>query len=206
VLAQKSAGRDEDWLAAAAFCCRVLYQFRINYADGRAAGWNALLVEKCLLDYFPRKVSADEALIATTPEVLTAFFDWAEQSSHVGSRTADAIRKRIKSIRKRFDAAARDPGNFGMAKSLFVGMQDAGIDIAQQEEVDSYLKTRNTEMTVGGPDWFAPLPNAKLREAKAFANPARSRWIWSGEGSPPDSTAPCPCGSGKRYKKCCMLR
>jgi hypothetical protein len=206
VLAQKSAGRDEDWLAAAAFCCDNLYQFKINYADGRAGGWTAVLVEEYLLDYFPRKVSADEDLIAKTPELLTAFFDWAEQSSHVGSRTADAIRKRIESKRKSFDAAARDPGNFGMAKSLFMGMQDAGVDITKQSEVDSYIKTHNTEIAAGGRDRFAPLPNAKAREAKASANPTRSRWVWSSEGSPPDPRAPCPCGSGKRYKKCCMPR
>ena len=184
VLAQKRAGRDDDWLAAAAFCCDNLYQFKINYADGRAGGWTAALVEEYLLDYFPRKVSADEDLIVKTPEVLTAFFEWAEQSNHVGNRTADAIRKRIKSKRNRFDAAARDPGNFGMAKSLFMGMQDAGVDITKQSEVDSYIKKHNT----------------------GLAAPTRSRWVWSGEGSPPDPKAPCPCGSGKRYKKCCMPR
>ena len=184
VLAQKRAGRDDDWLAAAAFCCDDLYQFKINYADGRAGAWTANLVEEYLLDYFPRKVSADEELIAKTPEVLTAFFEWAEQSSHVGSRTAGAIRKRIKSIRKRFDAAARDPGNFGMAKSLIIGMQDACVDITKQTEVDSFIQSRNTGIVA----------------------PTRSRWVWSGEGSPPDPKAPCPCGSGKRYKKRCMPR
>ena len=151
-------------------------------------------------------MSADEDLIAKTPELLTAFFDWAERSQLVGKRTADEIRKRIKSIRKRFDAAARDPGNFGMAKSLVMGMRDAGIDITKQEDVDSYLKTRNTGIAARERDWLAPLRNANAREAKASTIPARSRWIWSGEGSPPDPKAPCPCGSGKRYKKCCMPR
>ena len=206
VLAQKSAGRDEDWLAAAAFCCDNLYQFKINYADGRAGGWTAGLVEEYLLDYFPRKLSADEDLIAKTPDVLTAFFDWAQQSSHVGNRTADAIRKRINSKRKRFDAAARDPANFGMAKSLFMGMRDAGVDITKQREVDGFIQSRNTGMAAGGRDWFAPLPNAKAREARASENSAHSRWVWSGKGSPPDPKAPCPCGSGKRYKKCCMAK
>ena len=206
VLAQKSAGRDEQWLAAAAFCCDNLYQFKINYADGRAAGWSAPLVEEYLLDYFPRKVSADEDLIAKTPEILTAFFDWAEQSGHVNGRTAEAIRKRIKSIRKRFDAAARDPGNFGMAKSLVMGMREAGVDITKQSDVNSYIKKHNAGLAAAGPDWFTPLPGTKAGEAKASANPPRARWAWSGEGSPPDPKAPCPCGSGKRYKKCCMPR
>jgi len=156
----------------------------VSRFEDRTGGWTAALVEEYLLDYFPRKVSADEDLIAKTPEILTAFFEWAEQSNHVGNRTAGAIRKRIKSIRKRFDAAARDPGNFGMAKSLFMGMQDAGVDITKQSEVDSYIKKHNT----------------------GLAAPTRSRWVWSGEGSPPDPKAPCPCGSGKRYKKCCMPR
>ena len=149
VLIQKIAGRDEEWLDAAVFCCDDLHHFKINYADGRAAGWTAALVEEYLLDYFPRKVSADEDSIAKTPEILTAFFDWAEQAGHVGSRAAEAIRKRIKSIRKRFDAAARDPGNFGMAKSLVMGMQDA--DITKQKEVDSYIKTRDAGRAVFEP-------------------------------------------------------
>ena len=72
--------------------------------------------------------------------------------------------------------------------------------------LDSYLKTRNTGIAAGERDWLAPLPNGKERGAKASAIPARSRWIWSGEGSPPDPKAPCPCGSSKRYKKCCMPR
>jgi hypothetical protein len=203
---QRSAGRDEDWLGAAGFCCDNLYQFKINYAGGLAVGWTAALVEEYLLDYFPRKVAADEDLIAQTPEVLTTFFDWAEQSGQVGNRPAVAIRKRITALRRRFAAAARDPGNFGIAKSLLMDMKTAGVDLTKQDEIESYIQTRNAETARGGWELLAPLPGTKTRKAKAPVDPARSRWVWSGEGSSPDPKAPCPCGSGMRYKKCCMPR
>ena len=46
---------------------------------------------------------------------------------------------------------------------------------------------RRDNLTVSGDD--APVPDAPVEQAKADAAPGRND--------------PCPCGSGKKYKKCC---
>jgi hypothetical protein len=38
------------------------------------------------------------------------------------------------------------------------------------------------------------------------ARPTRVRWAPSPENPAPPPTAPCPCGSGRRYRKCCLRR
>ncbi|MBI4864136.1 MAG: SEC-C domain-containing protein [Candidatus Riflebacteria bacterium] len=34
----------------------------------------------------------------------------------------------------------------------------------------------------------------------------RDRWCPSPDHPAPPPTSPCPCGSGRRYRKCCMRR
>jgi hypothetical protein len=36
--------------------------------------------------------------------------------------------------------------------------------------------------------------------------PAHVRWTPSAEHPAPPPTDPCPCGSGRRFKKCCLRR
>ncbi|MBI4860167.1 MAG: SEC-C domain-containing protein [Candidatus Riflebacteria bacterium] len=45
---------------------------------------------------------------------------------------------------------------------------------------------------------------AAMRESASV--PSRLRWEPSPEHQAPPPTAPCPCGSGRRYRKCCMRR
>ena len=36
--------------------------------------------------------------------------------------------------------------------------------------------------------------------------PHGKAWVCTPDQPPPDPRGPCPCGSGKRYRKCCMPR
>lgn len=38
------------------------------------------------------------------------------------------------------------------------------------------------------------------------ARPGSPRWVPSPDHPAPDPRAPCPCGSGRRYRKCCLRR
>jgi len=51
-------------------------------------------------------------------------------------------------------------------------------------------------------DFFARMKAPAEPEAGA---PAR-KWTWTPGDPMPDPKGDCPCGSGKRYKKCCMVR
>lgn len=69
-------------------------------------------------------------------------------------------------------------------------MRRAGVDIEEQAPIDAYLAAKS----------------ALAREPAAARERAHHRWRPAPGERAPDATAPCPCGSGRRYEKCRMPR
>jgi len=70
-------------------------------------------------------------------------------------------------------------------------IRKSGIDASNEEAVAAFISK-----------WSADLEQASA------APPARTskRWTWTAGSPAPDPAAPYPCGSGVRYRKCCMPR
>ncbi len=193
-------GRDLAWINNAAFVCRQLCEYKIGYEGGDLDQLGPADFRGYMLDFFPRKVTADDSTIEFVPEALDLFAEWLGESGRISAQTAGRIRKVVKDAQKEFLRAARDPRNFGMAKSLFGSMKEAGVDIQDQAQVQGFINMYNASLA-GGPVGPSPVgPPAKE------ARPPKDRWRPAPGEPPPVLTAPCPCGSGKRYKKCCMPR
>ena len=92
----------------------------------------------------------------------------------------------------RFDAA-RDESRYGPAKLIGARMRAEGIDISDEEAVGAFMERFNERL-------------AKDPTLLPSIGRPRGRWTWDGKGEPPHPVAPCPCGSGRRYRKCCMPR
>lgn len=76
--------------------------------------------------------------------------------------------------------------------------------IARHEEMFPMLRQRRQasasagrRSSWAGPGWIAPEPRPLASKPRA-ALPAKK--------SPIDRYAPCPCGSGKKYKFCCSVK
>jgi hypothetical protein len=83
----------------------------------------------------------------------------------------------------------KDPAFLKQLRSLAAHMQKDGVDIKDQAAVKAWLEKNKDALTSG-----------KLNEAPdAPAKP--ETYVKTG----PDvgRNDPCPCGSGKKYKKCC---
>ena len=46
----------------------------------------------------------------------------------------------------------------------------------------------------------------RFSESEEAGPAAEKKWVWNPADPPPDPKAAYPCGSGRRYKKCCMPR
>jgi len=101
----------------------MLLEWRYNYADGALDVWTVGDVEEFLLEWCPRKLSADPDDVEDLPGSIAA---WVEFLAHEGllangSDAASRVREYCAGITSRFRAEMADPRNFGMAKSLFTG-------------------------------------------------------------------------------------
>jgi len=154
-----------------------------------------------LSDYAPRKMLLDEGDIARAPAALRTVADWLAEVGHVEPRR---FRASLDRALPSFQQRARDPRRFSMAKALFAEMRTAGVDLGDQTAIDRFLAVKNAAPP-------HPLSSNPITTAAAAPNPAsvsRSPTRWSpapGERWPAP-TDPCGCGSGRRFKKCCMPR
>ena len=69
-----------------------------------------------------------------------------------------------------------------MAKSFVMAAVDAGVDITDEEEMNK----------------FTALYNMQLQQLAEVEGDRAASKLKIGRNDP------CPCGSGKKYKKCCL--
>jgi|GEM_PF-119592 len=166
--------------------------FGAGYVGVTPASMTAADLDEILFDVIPRKVIADSEDAASIVNELNAFLRFVGREYAIPKATKLA-EKLDKKAAERLGRKLDSPSNFGMAKSLMSTAQAAGFDISTQEGLNEFMLAYNNSLT--SEDEEAP-PESPL---------------WDGELSTIRHDAPkvgrndpCPCGSGKKYKKCCL--
>ncbi|WP_419903825.1 YecA family protein [Kiloniella sp.] len=161
------------------FMISCFYDFCYGYHLAGPADIDEYIIDDVCLDIMPRKVSASAEMFATFAPTITRFFTWSEQQGFL-SKTK-ALQKHIAKISPKMIKKSEDPGNWGMAKSMVFGNSPDG------ELTEGDLLEHLTNMIPHDPDLFAedtiPLERTSPKVGR---------------------NDPCPCGSGKKYKKCCL--
>jgi uncharacterized protein YchJ len=71
-----------------------------------------------------------------------------------------------------------------------------GVDPSDRVAVARFMEDFNKRVAEN-PD-LLPMPGFKVVRPKA--------WTWKPANPKPELAGPCPCGIGRRYKKCCLPR
>jgi hypothetical protein len=145
--------------------------------------WNETELEECCLDTLPRKITADESYYRSIAPVLSAFFNFLGKEGLL--KNAPKLAKRVTKINKKIVSNASDPRRWGMAKSMLMAAIKAGVDIENQNELNKFMYSYSLQQ----------LKNLKHSDDEIVSIPESMHKIGRNE--------PCPCGSGKKYKKCC---
>ncbi len=166
------------------FIIESFSDYTYSYHELKPEEWNETDLEVCCLKTLPRKISAEESYFKALSPVLSAFFFFLEEKGHLknGYKLADRLRK----IDKQIVEEASDPRNWGMAKTLVMAATEAGVDITNQEEMNEFVALLNLTQ-------LGKTSNIPGRRS------SRKRRLKTKIGR----NDPCPCGSGKKYKKCC---
>jgi len=192
--ARRASGASEEEADADVWAAEELLQFKTNF--GRAVDeWTPDDITKYLLEYYPahgRKVGED---LQAIPGRIDGFLGWLSSSGRGPAAALAAAQKRLAEGREAFLREASDPRRFGLAKAVLLAMQQAGVDESDEAAVEAFMQDFDRRLK-DDPSLLADLPGRRRPKA----------WVWSGEGPPPDPHGPCPCGSDKRYRKCCQPR
>ena len=147
-----------------------------------------------LFEIFPRKVSVEPDAAQEIVAELRAFWQFLKRTRSL--EKADTILDLLTDEdADRLEAELADPENFGMAKSIFTAGANAGFDMTNEADVNRFMLEYNAAQLRGD-----ALDDGKSRSTIPMQRAAPIRQ----ESRRVGRNDPCPCGSGRKYKKCCL--
>jgi hypothetical protein len=174
-------------------------EYIYNYHDVAPEEWNVADMEDCCLNTLPRKISAQETYFRSLASVLASFFRFLGDTGRL--RNASKMADRVRAIDRKIVQVSQDPRNWGIAKSLVMAAMAEGVDLTNQAEMNAFIMRYNAQMlgSRAMPPSLAlpelPLPSEDMEEQNIEPYTRTSPKVGRND--------PCPCGSGKKYKKCC---
>lgn len=194
--ARQAGGASPEEADADRWAAQEMLEFKAR-RGGVLTEWMPEDVATYMLEYYPSHGSETGEELAAIPSGLDAFLAWLATSGRGPAVPLEAARKRLRECRERFLRDASDPRRFGIAKTMVQAMRAANVDPADPAAVDSFMRDFNRRL--GDDPSLLPMPTPSMKRPD-------KPWVWNGEDPPPDLRDPCPCGSGRRYRKCCMPR
>ncbi len=98
-------------------------------------------LEEVCLDIFPRKISGDESFFKAVVPVLNNFFMFLNYRGII--HNAELLCKKLSQIQVDLLKAAKDPRNWGMAKSMIMDAVEAGVNVEDTEALNTYFNIKN---------------------------------------------------------------
>ena len=186
----EAAGKlDPELFEDAGFIIYNLLVYAWTYTNGRPEKLGEYALEEVLLEVFPRKITAERDLFEKVAPVTEVFLRWLE-SEGILANTFSLV-ETIRGWADTIVANGMNPQYWGMGKSFMMQARADGVDTQDEQALQRYLAEynlrrmgRNLSAQPDIRDLSPPMPIVE-QSPKIGRN------------------APCPCGSGRKYKKCC---
>jgi hypothetical protein len=179
------ADLDARWKSDAAYLAEEMMQFLVFEEDGAPWHWDREVLRSFLRDYFPARVHEEyddsDAFARRTPDLAARVFRFWAAEGKLTAAEAEDLSAAAKEAGDAFVALVKDPPRDALDEELEDEMRMAGVDPDDDEAVARWFAEREEEAE----DGETPPP--------PIVN----------ETPGPGRNDPCPCGSGKKYKKCC---
>lgn len=167
----------------AEFILMTFTDYMYSYHGEIIGEWTLSEVKECCCETLSRKVSADESYYNAISPVLIAFFNFLEEEKII--KKSAEFTKLLTNIAHKIVASSENPENWGMAKSFFAMGKKSGLDMQTEEGVNAFVAIYNQRL-------LEKVTNTKTNTIPIVKTQSVGR------------NEPCPCGSGKKYKKCCL--
>ena len=152
------------------------------------------VLREVLLEIFPRKISGERELFEHVTPAAQALVNWLGSEGIL--QDAPALAAKVGLWGDRIVEHSQDPRRWGMAKGVVMRAKAEGVDPTDQAAYQRFVLEMNRrtiamhealEEDMKEEDDILKLPG----ETIVRSQPKIGR------------NDPCPCGSGKKYKKCC---
>ena len=121
----------------APFVADTFLQYMFNYEYVQPHEWTPSNVKNVCLDIVPRKITAEIETFENYGEVLIQFLQFLGDNGHI-SNSAELIRT-VNKIKKKIPIEAKNPNNWGMAKSLMMSAKGQGFDLTDEDDMNEFM-------------------------------------------------------------------
>lgn len=163
---------------------RMFLEFGTRYLGEVVDRMSLNSVTEFVFEYVPRKVSTEAESAASIILELTKFWEYLQRVYNLPAAKQIIEWLSTDGLVDELKTELANPANFGMAKSMVMAGISAGYDMSSEQGVAEFIAVYNRSL----------LPPAGLPSSGTIVSSQRRV----------GRNDPCPCGSGKKYKKCCL--
>ncbi|MBN1508242.1 MAG: SEC-C domain-containing protein [Sedimentisphaerales bacterium] len=185
-----AGGLPGELLSEARPVVRDLVDLSLKHLAMKPRDWDEAALRELLLVLVPRYVPADQRLLRQIVPIAEAFLYWLGMEGLLTD--ANTLAMTVHDWSDQIVAAGMDRKNWGPIKTFLMEAREAGIDATYKDKLKAFLNRQVAE-TFEAVEHFSEPPAPGRREPPIPIVEQASR---------PARNAPCPCGSGKKYKKC----
>ena len=156
------------------FIAMTMLQWKGGYDDGRLGRWTSADLAEYLLDYFPRKVTVDAETLDAVPECVKAFLAFMQARGSLSGEPIEVLEQALDVLGEEFKTHAQDSSRWGLAKSMFMGMQTEGVDPSQPGAIDAWMDDFNSRSREERDAIIGPAAD-RMAEAAGIRRPNGSR-------------------------------
>ena len=142
------------------FVSSTMLQWKGGYDDGRLGRWTQADVAEYMLDYFPRKVSADDETLAAVPECVRAFLGFLAVRGSLSGEPLEQLEGACEELRDEFLRSACDSSHWGWRSRWSHRCRRKGSTRARPARSMPGSRTSTPARSSSGTRSLAPPPTA----------------------------------------------
>ncbi len=172
-----------------------LLQYGADYLGASLSTMSVSDLNEIVFEIIPRKVMLEAEFAADLIHEFKAFFRFVDREYSLpgAKKLANSLDAKAE---KRLAKELGNQSNFGMAKSFFSAGKAAGYDMTSQHDLNLFTTVYNKGL--GQPHARSVAEVLPSDESEDYKPTFRHESPRVGRNDP------CPCGSGKKHKKCCL--
>lgn len=121
------------------FVANAMLSYKANYSDGQLGDWPVDELSEFMLEWWPRKVSADEGTELTAPASISRFLGFLDARDSLSGSNPKRLAEAITELLEPFLDACEDPASWGPAKTMVRGAASRGVDVQDRQALEAYL-------------------------------------------------------------------
>lgn len=122
-------------------------EYMYSYEGKAPDKWSLAAMESVCVNIFPRKVTAEDECFEAVAPVLRGFFKFLSEKNY--QPHAAKLAEKVLTLQSRIISAAKDPSNWGMAKSFAMMAEKSGYDITDPSQSEAFIANYNAQLSAG---------------------------------------------------------